>query len=33
LLLSDDASQWDRALQMPHYGAKDMPAVSLDSGV
>ncbi len=31
LLLSDDASQWDRALRMPHYGAKDMPAASMDS--
>ncbi|GFH31593.1 uncharacterized protein HaLaN_30666, partial [Haematococcus lacustris] len=30
LLLSDDASQWDRAMRMPHYGAKAMPAVSLD---
>ena len=31
LLLSDDASQWDRALQMPHYSAKAMPAVSMDT--
>lgn len=29
-LLSGDASQWDRALQMPHYGAKAMPACSLN---
>ncbi len=31
LLLSNDASQWDRALQMPHYSAKAMPAVSMDA--
>lgn len=31
-MLSDDASQWDRAMQLPHYGAKAMPAVSLDQG-
>lgn len=29
-LLGGDISQWDRALQMPHYNARDMPAVSLD---
>jgi len=28
-MLSNDGSQWDRALQMPHYNATDMPAVSV----
>eukprot|EP01025_Chloroclados_australasicus_P043374 TRINITY_DN46324_c0_g1_i1.p5 TRINITY_DN46324_c0_g1~~TRINITY_DN46324_c0_g1_i1.p5 ORF type:complete len:133 (+),score=15.94 TRINITY_DN46324_c0_g1_i1:148-546(+) len=27
--LSGDTSDWDRALQMPHYGATAMPTVSL----
>jgi hypothetical protein len=27
--LSGDSSQWDRALQLPHYRGKDMPAVSI----
>ena len=31
-LRDGDISQWDRALQMPHYNAKDMPAISLDQG-
>ncbi|KAG2482947.1 hypothetical protein HYH03_018172 [Edaphochlamys debaryana] len=29
-LLDGDVSEWDRALQMPQYGAEDMPAISLD---
>ncbi|PNW76314.1 hypothetical protein CHLRE_12g541352v5 [Chlamydomonas reinhardtii] len=29
-MLDGDVSQWDRALQMPHYNAEDMPAISLD---
>lgn len=31
-MLDGDVSQWDRALQMPHYNAEDMPAISLDQG-
>lgn len=31
-LLGGDASQWDRALQMPHYHPADMPAISLQQG-
>ncbi|KAG2433660.1 hypothetical protein HXX76_008031 [Chlamydomonas incerta] len=29
-MLDGDISQWDRALQMPHYNEEDMPAISLD---
>ncbi|GLI64543.1 hypothetical protein VaNZ11_007837 [Volvox africanus] len=29
-LLNGDISQWDRALQLPHYSAQDMPAISVD---
>ncbi|GFR48097.1 hypothetical protein Agub_g9782 [Astrephomene gubernaculifera] len=29
-LLDGDISQWDRAMQMPHYSAEDMPAISVD---
>eukprot|EP00884_Botryococcus_braunii_P017623 jgi/Botrbrau1/4544/Bobra.60_2s0032.1 len=32
-LLNGDASQWDRAIQMPHYSANDMPALSFHSGL
>lgn len=32
LLLSGDASQWDRALLMPHYNATAMPALSVHQG-
>lgn len=32
LLLNGDASQWDRAMQMPHYNTHSMPAVSLHTG-
>jgi lysosomal acid lipase/cholesteryl ester hydrolase len=32
LLLNGDASEWDRALQMPHYAAASMPAISLHAG-
>ena len=28
-VLLNDASQWERALQMPHYNAADMPALSV----
>lgn len=31
LLLNGDASEWDRALTMPHYSRSAMPAVSLNS--
>jgi hypothetical protein len=33
MLLNGDASQWDRALQMPHYNARAMPAISFHTGV
>ncbi|GAX74610.1 hypothetical protein CEUSTIGMA_g2058.t1 [Chlamydomonas eustigma] len=29
LALNNDASQWERALQMPHYNAKHMPSLSV----
>jgi pimeloyl-ACP methyl ester carboxylesterase len=32
LLLNGDASEWDRALAMPHYSRSAMPAISLNSG-
>ena len=32
LLLNGDASEWDRALQMPHYNEASMPAISLHTG-
>lgn len=32
LLLNGDASEWDRALQMPHYAVASMPALSLHTG-
>ena len=32
LLLNGDASEWDRALQMPHYAVASMPAISLHTG-
>lgn len=31
--LNGDRSQWDRAVQMPHYNARAMPAVSLHMGL
>ncbi|GAB4815151.1 hypothetical protein N2152v2_002197 [Parachlorella kessleri] len=31
-LLSGDKSQWDRALQMPHYNTYSMPALSFHTG-
>ncbi|KAI3435938.1 hypothetical protein D9Q98_001996 [Chlorella vulgaris] len=31
-MLSNDSSEWDRALQMPHYSTYSMPALSLHSG-
>ena len=33
LLLNGDASQWDRAMQMPHYNPTSMPAISLHTGM
>ena len=33
LMFSGDASQWDRALQMPHYNTRSMPAISLHTGM
>ncbi|KAL4539401.1 hypothetical protein Ndes2437B_g02221 [Nannochloris sp. 'desiccata'] len=32
LLLNGDASEWDQALQMPHYAVASMPAISLHTG-
>ena len=32
LLFNGDASEWDRALQMPHYAVASMPAISLHTG-
>lgn len=31
-LMSGDASEWDLAMQMPHYNSTSMPAVSLHTG-
>lgn len=31
-LLNEDASEWDRALTMPHYSKTSMPVISLHSG-
>lgn len=33
LLLNGDTSQWDRAIQMPHYNTRSMPAISLHTGM
>jgi lysosomal acid lipase/cholesteryl ester hydrolase len=33
LLLNRDTSQWDRAIQMPHYNTRSMPAISLHTGM
>ncbi|KAK9840957.1 hypothetical protein WJX81_002471 [Elliptochloris bilobata] len=33
LMFSGDASQWDRAMQMPHYNTRSMPAISLHTGM
>ncbi|EFN54144.1 hypothetical protein CHLNCDRAFT_53131 [Chlorella variabilis] len=32
LMLNGDKSEWDRALQMPHYNTYGMPAISLHTG-
>jgi hypothetical protein len=32
LLVNGDCSDWDRALQMPHYAAESMPAISVHTG-
>ena len=32
LVLNNDASQWERAMQMPHYNADDMPSLSVYQG-
>jgi hypothetical protein len=32
LAFSGDTSQWDRAIQMPHYNSRSMPAISLHTG-
>lgn len=33
LLFNGDTSQWDRALQMPHYNTRSMPAISMHTGM
>lgn len=33
LLLNGDSSQWDRALQMPHYNTQSMPAISFHTAL
>ena len=33
LLFNGDTSQWDRALQMPHYKRRSMPAISMHTGM
>ena len=33
LLFNGDASQWDRAMQLPHYNTRSMPAVSVHTGL
>ena len=32
LLFNGDSSEWDRALQMPHYAVASMPALSVHTG-
>ncbi|KAK9810435.1 hypothetical protein WJX72_010667 [[Myrmecia] bisecta] len=32
VLMNGDSSQWDRALQMPHYNSRSMPAISFHCG-
>lgn len=31
-MLSGDMSQWDQAIQMPHYNYRSMPAISFHTG-
>lgn len=33
VLLNGDSSQWDRAMQMPHYNTASMPSISFHTGV
>lgn len=33
VLFSGDVSQWDRAIQMPHYNTQSMPAISLHTAM
>jgi len=33
MMFSGDASQWYRAMQMPHYNTRSMPAISLHTGM
>lgn len=33
MLMNGDSSQWDRALRMPHYNSRAMPAISFHTGV
>lgn len=33
VLLNGDSSQWDRAMQMPHYNTRSMPSISFHTGM
>ena len=33
VLFNGDVSQWDRAIQMPHYNTQSMPAISLHTAI
>lgn len=33
VLFNGDVSQWDRAIQMPHYSTQSMPAISLHTAM
>lgn len=33
MVMNGDSSQWDKALQMPHYNSRAMPAISFHTGV
>ena len=33
VLFNGDVSQWDRAIQMPHYNTQSMPAISLHTAM
>ena len=33
VLFTGDVSQWDRAIQMPHYNTQSMPAISLHTAI
>ena len=33
LLTSGDSSEWDQAMQMPHYNSNDMPCISSETAL